>query len=403
MTPSRLRNIFTLFLVVLALTTRAGLTQVGPSDQIKAINSILPAPFDIANNWQRVFIATEYGLLRANPNGLSELMEAPEFGLTGMAASPANPNLVLASGFTRDDKTPTMLKSTDGGTSWEVLLKAEKTLRAITFSPSNPDVIYALSNDLNISRDGGATWATIGTLPGDVFNLAVSALNTETLYAATMKGLMRSDDSGDTWQKAHASDNPATLVNIDNTGQVTAYIYSVGLVTRAETGTEWQVLNTEFDQRYILNFLKDAQDPNQITITTDTASILLSRDGGHNWVSFEGSQRDTQENITKGAELFANNCQTCHGINAIGEEPGNPEAKDDFGFKAPALNDDAHGWHHSDGGIKATISKGSPRNERMIAWQEILTEEEISNLVTYLKSNWSLNSLACQGRRHMKC
>jgi mono/diheme cytochrome c family protein/uncharacterized protein YaiE (UPF0345 family) len=398
-----LRNIFTLFLVVLVLTARAGVAQVGPSDQVKTINSILPAPFDVANNWQRFYIATEYGLLRNSPDGLSELMPAPEYGLTGMAASPANPNLVLASGFTRDSKTPTLLQSSDGGTSWQVLPGAEKTLRAITFSSSNPDIVYALSNDLNISRDGGATWATTGTLPGDVFNLAVSSQSPETLYAATMKGLMRSDDGGSTWRQAHDSDKPATMVNIDSAGQITAYIYSVGLITRPEDGEDWQVLTTEFDKRYILNFLKDAQDPNLIAVTVDTAAILLSRDGGRNWVSFEGSQRDTPENIAKGAVLFADNCQACHGINAIGEEPGNPEAKDEFGFKAPALNDDAHGWHHSDGGIKTTISKGSPRNERMIAWQEILSEEDISNLVTYLKSNWSLNSLACQGGRHMAC
>ncbi|NOX74976.1 MAG: c-type cytochrome [Alphaproteobacteria bacterium] len=403
MPSNMLRNTFTLFLVVLALTTRPGLAQVGPSDQVKTINSILPAPFDIANNWQRFYIATEFGLLRTSPNGLSELMPAPELGLTGMAASPANANLVLASGFTRDAKTPTMLKSTDGGTSWQVLPGAETTLRAITFSPENPEIVYALSRELNISRDGGATWQTTGTLPGDVFNLAVSAQSPETLFAATMKGLMRSDDGGDTWQKAYDSDKPTTMVNVDKAGQITAYVYSVGLITRAQSEADWQVLTTEFDQRYILNFLKDAQDPNLITVTVDTAAILLSRDGGRNWASFEGSQRDTPENIAKGATLFADNCQACHGINAIGEVPGNPEAKDEFGFKAPALNDDAHGWHHSDGGIKATISKGSARNERMIAWQEILSEDDISNLVTYLKSNWSLNSLACQGGRHMVC
>ncbi|MDP1668810.1 c-type cytochrome [Phaeovulum sp.] len=99
--------------------------------------------------------------------------------------------------------------------------------------------------------------------------------------------------------------------------------------------------------------------------------------------------------------MFEENCQVCHGANGVGEAPGDPEARDEFGFKAPALNDDAHAWHHSDQTLICFIAEGSPCNTRMVAFKKILSPDDIANLVAYLKSRWSVSSLACQGGRHM--
>lgn len=37
----------------------------------------------------------------------------------------------------------------------------------------------------------------------------------------------------------------------------------------------------------------------------------------------------------------------------------------------------------------------------MVAFKKILSPDDIANLVAYLKSRWSVSSLACQGGRHM--
>jgi mono/diheme cytochrome c family protein len=70
---------------------------------------------------------------------------------------------------------------------------------------------------------------------------------------------------------------------------------------------------------------------------------------------------------------------------------------------APPLDDSGHGWHHADAQLAQTIREGSPRNERMIAWKDLLDGEAVRNVVAYVKSLWSFRSLACQGRRHMRC
>ena len=129
----------------------------------------------------------------------------------------------------------------------------------------------------------------------------------------------------------------------------------------------------------------------------------MSRDGGLHWISFEGSDLAYPDRIAAGSALYADYCESCHGAGGIGESPEDPAAQDEFGFKAPALNDDMHAWHHSDAGLRATINEGSPRNDRMAAWQDVLSDNEIDAIIAYVKSTWSIRSLACQGARHMAC
>jgi mono/diheme cytochrome c family protein len=82
-----------------------------------------------------------------------------------------------------------------------------------------------------------------------------------------------------------------------------------------------------------------------------------------------------------------------------------PSARDENSSRlAPALNDDAHGWHHADDQFMATILSGSPRNKRMAAWKDNgLTQDNARNLVAYIKSLWSFRSLVCQGGRYIRC
>ncbi|MEE8483071.1 MAG: hypothetical protein V3S46_00605, partial [Nitrospinota bacterium] len=71
---------------------------------------------------------------------------------------------------------------------------------------------------------------------------------------------------------------------------------------------------------------------------------------------------------------------------------------------APALDDSAHAWHHSDQNVIETILEGSQQEDsRMVAWKETLSKTDAKNVLTYMKSLWSLRSLACQGSRHMAC
>ena len=52
--------------------------------------------------------------------------------------------------------------------------------------------------------------------------------------------------------------------------------------------------------------------------------------------------------VSRGKELFAANCATCHGIGGEGQ-PNWHITKDDGTLPPPPLNGDGHTWHHGDG------------------------------------------------------
>ena len=372
-----------------------------------AVNPINGIAVDAASaHPQRLLLATQYGLLSAAPDGVSVLVPGLEVGLTALASAPENPKALIASGFDATGQATGLLASANGGTTWSAAPNpANRPLafRALSFSAADPQVIHAIADDLVVSRDGGKSWAAVGHLPKDTFSLAASALDADSLYAATMTGLQQSRDSGATWRSAYATSAPTTMVHAMPDKRIYAFVYGVGLISAQEPELDWQVVSSAFADRYMVNLTHDPAAPDRLFASVDTGAILTSADAGQSWGSFEGSDRATPANIAAGKQLFEANCQVCHGANGIGEAPGDPEARDEFGFKAPALNDDAHAWHHSDQNLISFIAEGSPRNTRMVAFKEILSPDDIANLVAYLKSRWSLRSLACQGGRHMGC
>ena len=193
------------------------------------------------------------------------------------------------------------------------------------------------------------------------------------------------------------------MVHVTSHGQLFVFVYGTGLITAEESQLTWKTIARDFQDRVLMGLVADPHDQNRVYARTDTGAVMTSRDGGRTWTSFEGSERATAQAIREGERLFAENCQQCHGIQGVGERPEDPYAKDAYGFVAPALNDDAHAWHHPDRQLIDMILNGSSRNERMIAWKSTLSRENAENLVVYIKSLWSFRSLACQGGRHMMC
>ena len=59
----------------------------------------------------------------------------------------------------------------------------------MTVSLADPGTIYGAYGNLQVSRDAGKTWAEVGPAPEKLIDLAASARDADTLYAATELGL----------------------------------------------------------------------------------------------------------------------------------------------------------------------------------------------------------------------
>ncbi len=385
-----------------ALLATGGLAQTGPSDSVPRIYGLALDPAVPASGQPRLIIATDYGLLRAAPDGFSTRIDSINGAISTLTATPDSPRRFYLSGFGTDKKPLGLLWAGDDLRDWTNVNKGN-VIRSLVISPLESNLMFAIGDNIRVSEDGGATWRDLDQTPKETFSIAASATDKNTLYAATMTGLMISRDRGKSWLSEYADKKPVTMVAAGTGNRLYTFVFGVGLLTASEPALDWQLTSGKFEDRYLLHLIDDPKNPETLYASADTGALLTSRDGGKTWISYEGSQNRSPARLALGRQLFQDNCQACHGVKGVGESPGNPSAKDEFGFKAPALNNDMHAWHHSDAGIKATIQNGSSRNKRMVAFKEILTDKEIDDILVYIKSLWSLRSLACQGGRHMGC
>ena len=330
-------------------------------------------------------------------------MPEPKAAVAGLVRG-AGGSTLLASGLFADGSATGLLASGDGGSGWQPTGWNEQGTALLSLSTTalDPALIAGLAPRPRLSRDGGATFNELSAAPEDVCSLALSATVPGRVYAGSRGGMWVSDDLGETWRQAYPGTAPVTAVASLSDGRVAAFVYGVGVVAAAEDKLDWQTLAGGFRLVFLAG-LVEQPDNGDLLALADTGAVLVSRDGGANWIAFEGSAARTAETLQLGQVTYEDNCQACHGALGVGEAPDDPEARDEFGFKAPALDDSMHAWHHSDANLKTVIREGSDRNERMIAWQEQLSADEIAAVVTYIKSLWGVDALACQGARHMGC
>jgi mono/diheme cytochrome c family protein len=90
-----------------------------------------------------------------------------------------------------------------------------------------------------------------------------------------------------------------------------------------------------------------------------------------------------------GEQVFAENCATCHGKQAMGlvkdwKKPINGR------YPAPPLNGQAHAWHHSPKLLLATINNGGVKlGGTMPGFKDKLNEMEKQSILSYLYSLWN--------------
>lgn len=94
--------------------------------------------------------------------------------------------------------------------------------------------------------------------------------------------------------------------------------------------------------------------------------------------------------VARGQAVYTQHCVECHGVEGKGL-PGDWRVRDAEGkYPPPPLDDSAHVWHHPTTVLLEAIRDGSPQGEgNMPAWKDKLSEQEMHDVVAYIKSLWS--------------
>jgi len=94
-----------------------------------------------------------------------------------------------------------------------------------------------------------------------------------------------------------------------------------------------------------------------------------------------------------GKTAYTTNCLSCHGETGKGDGPVGavlpPPSPRDFSVGDFAFDTDEDGKPGSDADLKAVIAKGAGAfggNQMMAAWGGILSDEDIDNIVAYIRT-----------------
>ncbi|QID17917.1 cytochrome c [Nitrogeniibacter mangrovi] len=161
----------------------------------------------------------------------------------------------------------------------------------------------------------------------------------------------------------------------------------------AQSGQAAGALNNGFGGQVILHL---ARNGDTLTAATSADKLFVSQDDGRHWRPLGGYPAPQTAAERHGEQLYTTNCQACHGDHGIGESPAPGKTS-----LAPALDETAHAWHHTDEQLEKVILEGLPSPSRMPAWSGTLTPTDARDLIAYMKSLWDARALRCQGPKHM--
>ena len=112
--------------------------------------------------------------------------------------------------------------------------------------------------------------------------------------------------------------------------------------------------------------------------------------------------------LQAGKILYAEQCASCHGVNLEGQP--NWQSPDENGMlPAPPHDETGHTWHHDNrllfdytrlGGKALLAARGVEFNSGMPGFAETLTDEDIWNILAYIRSTWPSRVQEIQAARN---
>jgi mono/diheme cytochrome c family protein len=244
---------------------------------------------------------------------------------------------------------------------------------------------------------------TVDKLP-KISSIVIGHGEVQQYFAATGGGLYSSNDKGVTWASSGDHQLPSTMVSEPFPGKLYAFVVGQGLLRLDNDSRQWQPVNNQFGSQVLVQLSAEPGNLDKLIGLNQFGKLIVSENSGVDWHSIKGRYKTSTEAEARGQTLYSKNCQSCHGIDGVGETYTVQALTDKKYIRAPAMNDSEHAWHHTDEALAKTILEGSPRTPRMMGWKNAgLTQQNAADLIAYIKSLWTQRELDCQGPKHMSC
>jgi photosystem II stability/assembly factor-like uncharacterized protein len=255
------------------------------------VDNIIIDPRDAATIYVGMHKHTEPGGFFKSTDGGQTWKESQELkteAIHSLTQSPSNPDILVA-GSNRG-----VYLSRDAGATWEQLPTSSypdiRNVESLAVDPRNNDHIYIGTWHLPWkTTDGGKTWSSIKTGmidDSDVFAITIDQRNPDHVVASACSGIYESKNAGALWRKVQGipsqSRRTRDLVQHPSLPNVIFAGTTEGFWRSVNGGDSWMLTTSR--QLEINSIAVHPKDPNTIYIGTNNYGVMISRDGGKNFV-----------------------------------------------------------------------------------------------------------------------
>ena len=194
-----------------------------------------------------------------------------------------------------------VFETEDGGTHWVKRMDGMiEVLMVVTvdIDPNQPQTLFAgTTGGVYRSFDGAKNWEKVnnGLVAPEVLKssralnvvkIKIDPHHPETVYAATLKGLYKTIDSGDSWERIAESLPDQFFSDLVLNSQQPDVLYITsrqGIHKSMDGGKTWQAINEGLTNLNIRALTISTKDPQILYTGTNLKGLFRSRNGGQNW------------------------------------------------------------------------------------------------------------------------
>ncbi len=216
--------------------------------------------------------------------GLPPLPQQRQSPVFALAVDPTNDQALISG-----NAQGSLLRSTDGGSTWASVHAGGAALTPVSFDPLTPGRVLAGTRGSGalISKDGGATWTDVTGLGGRdvrVFGFALTLV-----AAGTDNGIYVSDD-GTAWKQSGLVHAPVHLVAGSDTASSAA---GPPLYDSVDAGATWTSVAPALSGTVVSRLVAGPLPPTgnvRPLVAGTNAGLFISADNGANFTPLSGGE-----------------------------------------------------------------------------------------------------------------
>ena len=272
-------------------TKDGGLTWDETKDLRKeSIHAMAQSIFDPST----IFVGTTNGVWVSKDSGDNfKRFDTPTnpVNVDSIAIDPRNATTIYAGTWWR------AYKSVDGGQNWHLIKNGmidDSDVFAVIIDKNNPDhIISSACSGIYESYNGGELWKKIQGIPSQsrrTRDILQNPGRPSTIYAATTEGFWMTSDGGKSWALTTQKNLEINSITVHPSDPNKVFIgtNNYGIMVSDDGGKNFVATNDNFTSRLTYSLTADVDRPNRLYATTQNTAtgggfVFVSNDGGQTW------------------------------------------------------------------------------------------------------------------------